>query len=254
MSRWIPISSNDSKGCGEQGGRFGKSPLSRRILFPVLMGLYIGFISGCAGFPAGNDSSDHAEAGESPWLVRGRALGAVPDESSDLDPIGGEADVSNDVTPEVDVSYFVTDHVAFETILGTSRHSVDADQTAAGDIDVGEVSLIPATVTTQYHFSPDRTFAPYVGAGVHYSLFYDEDPPQSGGGAGITEVNYDNAAGWALQAGADFDIGPPAWALNVDVKKIFLQTDVDISSGAGPVQAEVDLDPWLLGVGVSYDF
>jgi outer membrane protein len=40
--------------------------------------------------------------------------------------------------------------------------------------------------------------------------------------------------------------------LNMDIKKIYLNTDVSVNNGA--VTADVDLDPWVFGVGVGYRF
>ena len=42
------------------------------------------------------------------------------------------------------------------------------------------------------------------------------------------------------------------WFVNVDVKKLFLQTDVSINSGA--ITADVDIDPWIVGVGIGRTF
>ncbi|GEQ97600.1 hypothetical protein JCM17844_12370 [Iodidimonas gelatinilytica] len=40
--------------------------------------------------------------------------------------------------------------------------------------------------------------------------------------------------------------------LNVDMKKLFLDTKVTVNGGA--VTADVDIDPWIFGVGVGYKF
>lgn len=42
------------------------------------------------------------------------------------------------------------------------------------------------------------------------------------------------------------------WALNTDIKKLWHNTDVTISGGA--ITADVDLDPWIFGIGVAYRF
>ena len=107
---------------------------------------------------------------------------------------------------------------------------------------------MPPTVTLQYHFSPRGSIRPYVGAGVNYTFFYEQDP-----GAAVS-VNYDNGFGFALQAGVDVPIND-TYFLNFDVKKIFLNTDVTINAGdAGVVGADVDLDPFVIGVGVGRRF
>jgi outer membrane protein len=42
------------------------------------------------------------------------------------------------------------------------------------------------------------------------------------------------------------------WALNADVKKVYHNVDAKVNGGA--VTADVDLDPWIFGVGVGYRF
>ncbi len=42
------------------------------------------------------------------------------------------------------------------------------------------------------------------------------------------------------------------WLFNVDVKKIWLSTDVNVNAGA--VTGQVDLNPWVVGVGFGYRF
>lgn len=43
------------------------------------------------------------------------------------------------------------------------------------------------------------------------------------------------------------------WHLNVDLKKIFLDTKINVNSGAIIVD-DADIDPWIIGVGVGYRF
>ncbi|MEQ9348348.1 MAG: OmpW family outer membrane protein [Thalassospira sp.] len=174
-------------------------------------------------------------------LIRGRVLGVVPDEDIDSNTLAGEGRVDNDVIPEVDFSYFITDNIAFELIAGTSKHDV----TWNDGKDLGSVRLLPPTLTAQYHFMADQRFSPYIGAGINYTFFYDSKPGQ------FNSVNYDDGFGYAFQAGFDYAISGP-WSLNVDVKKIYLSTDVSVNNGA--VNAKADLDPWLFGVGVGYRF
>jgi outer membrane protein len=86
---------------------------------------------------------------------------------------------------------------------------------------------------------------PYVGAGINYTHFFDET------GGGLNNAKYEDSFGWALQAGVDVPLSGN-WYANLDVKKIFLDTKVKFSpSGA---TANVDIDPWLVGVGVGYKF
>ncbi|MDD9912237.1 MAG: hypothetical protein OXR68_04850 [Alphaproteobacteria bacterium] len=79
---------------------------------------------------------------------------------------------------------------------------------------------------------------------MNYTFFYNEEPnPQQ-------FVEYENGFGTALQAGFDYGITDKL-AFNMDLKKIYLNTDAKVN---GSVTADVDLDPWILGIGFSYRF
>lgn len=175
------------------------------------------------------------------FQVRIRAIDVVPDESSSVN-IGGHVNVTNKVTPEFDISYFFTDNISAELIVATSKHHL----TYSGGADLGSVWVLPPTVTLQYHFTPDRVFSPYLGAGLNYSVFYNEAH-----GPAFNDLKVGNGVGYALQAGADYWLDKN-WGLNIDVKRIFLNVDATLNNGA--VRAHVDLDPWVMGTGISYRF
>jgi outer membrane protein len=179
----------------------------------------------------------YAQEGKSPWLVRVRALDVIPDEDSDID-----AEIDDAITGELDFSYFFTDNIAAELILAVTNHDVKA-----GDVDLGDVWLLPPTLTLQYHFMPEAQFRPYVGAGVNYTVFFDEDAGDA------DDIEYDDNFGYAVQAGFDWDLDDN-WAINVDVKKLWLDTDVEVKALDTTVKTNVDIDPWLIGVGVAYRF
>ena len=174
-------------------------------------------------------------------MIRLRAINVMPDESSSMS-IADSVKAGNQIVPELDFTYFWTDHWASELILATSKHHMST----AGGLDLGDVWILPPTLTLQYHFMPDQRFRPYAGAGLNYTFFYNEDA-----GTSITGIDYKNGVGYALQAGFDYGIDKH-WAINFDVKKIWLNTDVT-TTGPG-VTADVDLDPWVFGTGVSYRF
>ncbi|NCC23030.1 MAG: OmpW family protein [Alphaproteobacteria bacterium] len=184
------------------------------------------------------------------WLVRGRAIAIVPDEGQDINVIGGDADLGNAIVPELDFSYFVTDNIALELILATAEHSVNLENSTLGDLDLGEIWILPPTLTLQYHFDPLTNYgiSPYVGAGINYTFFYNGDTDDNP----VTDVDYDDGFGYALQAGVDVPISGN-WFANLDVKKIWLNTDLTVQAGA-TVTGDVDLDPWIFGAGVGYRF
>lgn len=185
----------------------------------------------------------------SPWQIRIRATSILPDEDATIRPVSGSADIEEVIIPELDISYFFTPHIAAELVLLISSHDVDARLSGVGNVDLGEVNLLPPTLLLQYHFRPEAKFRPYAGAGVNYTAFWNEDAP----GGAVTGIDYDDTIGYALQAGFDYGIDRH-WLVNFDVKRYWLDTDVNIRSGLGPLNADVDIDPWTLSVGIGYRF
>ncbi len=183
-------------------------------------------------------ASSVASAAQGDWLGRARVININPDASSSALNLNA----STETTLELDFSYFLTGNVALELILATKQHDI----TSAG-APIGEVSLLPPTLTLQYHFAPDSaSFRPYVGAGVNYTRFYDINLL-----AGAATVN-NSSWGGALQIGADFPINK-TFFLNIDVKKIWIDTDVKLTA-TGATVANFDINPVIVGVGVGMKF
>jgi outer membrane protein len=184
---------------------------------------------------------------DNPWLVRLRGISVVPDESSTISAIGGKATVSNSYVPELDISYFLSDRVAAEIILGVSNHDIGATGTSAGNLGLGSVWLLPPTLNLQYHFAPEGKFRPYLGAGVNLTLFFNVEP------GAANSIDYDAAFGFSGQGGADIALNEE-WALNLDIKKLFLSTKATIAALGTTVTADVDLHPYIIGVGFARRF
>jgi len=194
-----------------------------------------------------------------PWMIRVRALGVMPEDKSSVYLNGGlfagsnNLAVSNSVVPELDITYFFTKNIAVELILGTTPHTVKTSGALAGVVNtkVGSAWLLPPTLTAQYHFWLTDSIKPYVGAGVNYTFFLDEK--QKGP---FTGFDLKNTFGLALQAGVDVML-TKNWGINLDVKKLFLQPEYRAYTpalGGVVVTGKAKIDPWLIGVGVTYKF
>lgn len=205
-----------------------------------------------------------ASAEDNPWMIRARVIAVQPDESGKLSVGGanlaGGVDIGDQYVPELDITYFFTDNIAAELILGVTPHDVSAvNVTVPGvltnaNIDLGDVWLLPPTLTLQYHFKNGSKFKPYVGAGVNATFFFNEDEGPVADG-----IDYDPSFGPALQAGFDYDLDGKegGFALNVDIKKIWINTDVkvDFTTALGAtVNADVDINPLVVGVGLAYKY
>ena len=183
------------------------------------------------------------------WLIAGRATAVTPTTEDEVLTAAGAStglrvDAGDSVMPTLGFTYFLTDHWAVEAILGTTRHEIRA-QGGATDVAVHETWVLPPVVTLQYRPLTEGRFSPYVGAGVNAMLFYGGDDQN-----GFT-VDLDDGLGYALQAGADIGIRGP-WSVNLDVKKVWFNTDAEINGGA--LTSDVDLDPWVVSAGISRKF
>jgi outer membrane protein len=185
-----------------------------------------------------------------PWQVRVRALGVLPDANLNINQIPtANAKASNSVVPELDISYYFTRNISAELILGVTPHKVTGTAAIAG-VPVGKSTLLPPTLTAQYHFTNFGAFQPYLGAGVNYTWFLGTTP----GGTAVTALNIKSSPGLALQAGFDYMLNAN-WGVNVDVKKLWLRPDITGNvTGTGAITGNLRLDPWIVGAGITYRF
>lgn len=175
------------------------------------------------------------------WLVRLRAIGIMPQSSSNGTLNVLNAGVNNAIVPELDFTYMATDNIGVELILGTSRNQITSN---IGGL--GGVGVLPPTLLLQYHFNHAGKVRPYVGAGLNYTLFYN-----NGLHAGDQPVSIDNHSwGPALQAGIDVDVAKNVF-VNADIKKIWMRTGASLN---GSSLGTLYIDPIIVGVGVGMRF
>ena len=175
------------------------------------------------------------------WKVRLRLIAAIPPSSSYI-LSGSDVKLSTAIAPELDFTYFFCKNLAAELILGTTKHTVKLDAHSS-NTTLGTVWLLPPTLNLQYHF-PLKGITPYIGAGINYSIFYGvKDDGAS--------LSYKNNVGFSTQAGFDLGISDK-WFINLDVKKIFLKTDVTVKPTT--VLSGVKVDPFVIGLGIGTRF
>jgi outer membrane protein len=200
-----------------------------------------------------------AQAKQGDILLRVRAIMVAPNEKSGsvLPAFPGEkVSVDNAVMPEVDITYMATDHIGFELIAATTKHTASGRNGTTGGIGkLASTWVLPPTLTVQYHPIVDGPIRPYVGAGINYTLFYSEDASRGLEAAGgKTKVHMSDSVGWAGQAGVDIDLNDRLF-LNLDVKYIDIDTRARLATtAAGTQKVKLGLDPLVFGVGVGMRF
>jgi outer membrane protein len=202
--------------------------LSGRILLVIAAVSVMGLSSVASAYEQGD------------WLVR-VGVGHVDPKSSN----GDVAKVDSGTALAFNGSYFFTPNVAFE-ILASTPFSHDI-KLADGGAKVGETKHLPPTFSLQYHFDTGGAFKPYVGAGLNYTLFFDEETegPLNG-----LSLKLDDSFGVAAQLGADFDVSDTMF-VNFDVRWIDINTDAELD---GVALEEVEIDPMVYSLTIGWKF
>lgn len=191
------------------------------------------------------------EAGD--WLVR-VGVSTVDPKSDNLDVDGDQLEVDSGTTLTFNGTYFFTENWGLE-LLAAAPFNHDIELAGVGKI--AETDHLPPTLSIQYHFIPDGTFQPYVGAGLNATIFFSEDVEQilvDALGATSVDLELDSSFGLAAQIGADFALSDK-WVLNVEARWIDIDTDATLTvDGAEVDLGEVEIDPWVYGVNIGYRF
>jgi outer membrane protein len=199
--------------------------------------------------PALAHADDAAPLGKGTLLITGRVSDVFSDANNAItlpggSPTGLHVKVGSSVMPTLGITYFLTDHISAEAILGVTDHRIKAEGTGV-DVAVHDTWVLPPVITLQYRPLTKGPISPYVGAGVNAMVFF------SGSDKNGFKVHLTDAVGWALQAGVDAPVAGK-WTLNADVKKVFVETKANIDNGT--YYSKVHLDPWIVSLGVGRRF
>ena len=187
-----------------------------------------------------------AEVLAADWMVRARGVILSPDADSS-GALNG-LDAESNVTAEIDITRFFNPNLALELILATSTHEVTLDNIGGPGLDsVGSVTLLPPTLTLQYHFLPNGNVRPYAGVGINYTNFFDET-----GRLDDFDIALDDSFGLAVQFGVDWMLTKKA-SINFDIKFIDIEPEID-SSNPALDGIDVEINPTVIGIGVGYRF
>lgn len=186
-------------------------------------------------------------------LVRAGVAHVAPTgESDEITAIAADAKVEADSGTSfgINFTYMATNNVGVELLAAWPfNHDIDAK----GSIDalgtVGETDHLPPTVTVQWHFMPSNNIRPFVGAGINYTTFFDEDLS----GVPGHDLSLDDSWGYALEAGVDIDINSD-WFVSGQVWYVDIDSEASISGPAINTKFDVEIDPWVYMIGVGTKF
>ncbi|MGH8434126.1 MAG: OmpW/AlkL family protein [Pseudomonas sp.] len=194
-------------------------------------------------------------------IIRAGAATVAPHEdSSDLaiagsKVAGSKATLDSDTQLGLTAAYMLTDHVAVEFLAATPfQHSVGVKGLGALDGKLADIKQLPPTISLQYYpLDPKSQVQPYVGAGLNYTLFFDENLSSSRKAQGFNNLELDGSMGLALQAGVDLMLTDKL-LLNAAVWYVDIDTTATTYLGDTKVKVDVDVDPWVYMLGLGYKF
>ena len=166
------------------------------------------------------------------WFLRAGATNVNP--TSGNGTLAGmlALDIDSETTLGFTIGRYLTDNVAVE-VLAAAPFSHTATLNGARSVDFKH---LPPTVSLQYYFGGrDAAVRPFVGAGLNYTLVFDE---QERGPVAGTRVDLDNSWGLAAQAGLLWNFSDN-WHATADVRWIDIDADARLN-GASIGTANVD--------------
>ncbi|WP_137888616.1 OmpW family protein [Pseudomonas sp. 2FE] len=194
-------------------------------------------------------------------IIRAGAASTDPHEDSSnlaiagAKVVGSQATLDSDTQLGLTAAYMLSDHVAVELLAATPfQHSVGVKGLGALDGKLADLKQLPPTLSLQYYpLAAKSQVQPYVGAGLNYTLFFDEDLTSARKSQGFNNLDLDDSMGLALQAGLDLMLTEQL-LLNAAVWYVDIDTTATAYLGDTQVKVNVDVDPWVYMVGLGYKF
>ncbi|WP_412971063.1 OmpW/AlkL family protein [Glaciecola sp. MF2-115] len=197
------------------------------------------------------------------FLVRAGFTNVSPnDDASNIFAGGSDLGVSLTVDSNtqlgLNIAYFITDQLNIELLAATPfSHDVNfsvADPLGTGN-KLGEVTHLPPSLTANYYFlDAASAFQPYIGAGLNYTIIFDEEFTGANKSAGLSNLDLDNSFGLTAQVGADYKIDDK-WHLNASVRWIDIDTEASFKVGeANGSVSDIQIDPTVFTISLGYTF
>ncbi|SEM08273.1 outer membrane protein [Roseovarius tolerans] len=169
-------------------------------------------------------------------ILLGLGLGWI-EPGNGSNTVAGKVDADGALSPTITFEYFIADRVGIELLASWPfKHDLNLNGTNAG-----ETKHLPPTLSLQYYFTNNSSITPFIGAGINYTYFFDEEGqgPLNG-----VSVQLDDSWGLALHAGADFALSEKS-ALRADVRYIDIETEATVG---GANIGDVDISPWVFNI------
>ncbi|MEM9637061.1 MAG: OmpW family outer membrane protein [Pseudomonadota bacterium] len=169
----------------------------------------------------------------------GIGVGSVDPKSDNGTLAGAAADIGSDEALTLTFEYFIRDNIGIELLAATPfEHEI-----SLGGSPAATTKHLPPTLSVNYHFTNASPWKPYVGLGINYTTFFEEE-------TGLGTLELDDSFGISAQVGVDYKISDNGW-LRANIRWFDIDTDASLN-GADIGTAEID--PFLFGVAYVHKF
>ncbi|EGR1274297.1 outer membrane protein OmpW [Vibrio parahaemolyticus] len=187
------------------------------------------------------------------FVLRVGAASVVPNDSSDK-ILGSQEELKVDSNTQLGLTfgYMFTDNISLELLAATPfSHDISTDLVGS---DIADTKHLPPTLMVQYYFGePQSKFRPYVGAGLNYTIFFDEGFNSTGKAAGLSDLKLDDSFGLAANVGVDYMINDQ-WFLNASAWYANIETEATYKAGGAKQKTDVKINPWVFMISGGYKF
>ena len=158
--------------------------------------------------------------------------------------------------------YMFTDMIGLDFGLGYSKHDVDdtfcytetftpevgepeiIDE--SGKETIGDVSMMPLTVGVNFHMSKSDKVDFYAGPFIGYVMYGDLSAKE----ADMEDIKLKSDFGYGVTFGLDVPFGGKGWMFSTALKYLSTKAEIDEEG----VDEALDVNPWILQIGVGYTF
>lgn len=211
-------------------------------------------------------------------LIRGGLTMAAPSSNQATVLLDGAAtplsiSVDDNTQLGLNLVYFFDSNWAVELLAATPfthdvvLHDPEGVTSSIYGIDLNgatlaEVSHLPPTLSALYYFDTGSAFKPYVGVGLNYTVFFDEEFTSTPQAAGFSNLELDGSFGYSVQVGLDYELDQN-WSINVSARYIDISTEaifdldnaLEVPDGlVGKGSASVAVDPMVYSIMLGYKF
>ena len=199
-------------------------------------------------------ANDVAAKEKGDWIIRAGSSYIDPkSDNGSIDELGVDLKVGGAGMFTFDGTYMITDNFGIELLAALPfKHDIKIDD-GTGSSKVATVKHLPPTLSAVYHFNTQGKFQPYVGAGVNWTIFFDESEK------GVLDdldasLKLENSLGLAAVFGLDLMLTERMF-LNGNIRYMDIDSDAKITiPGATDtvIKTTAKIDPWVYTINIGW--